>query len=169
MSVLIMISAQGVRLSTYQLQDIFEHLEVEELLLAKLSCKEWNKLSKTPKIKCNDVLRYGAFSGHKEICILAKKWGEESGTKMNWDQMLCNASYNGHREICDLAKKWGANDWNSMLCNASFNGHKDLCELAKKWGEESGTKMNWNTMFCCASSCSHKEICILAKKWGATG
>jgi hypothetical protein len=122
----------GLKLSIYQFQDIFKHLGDVELLFAKLSCQEWNKLSKTPNVGCDDVLFYGASKNHREICILAKKWGAN-----DWNTMLCGASYNGHRELCELAKKWGEEsgttmDWDYMLWNAS--GSKELCDLALEWG-----------------------------------
>jgi hypothetical protein len=56
------------------------------------------------------MLRHASYGGYKELCVLAKKWGEESGTEMDWEQMHRWASSEGNKEICDLAKKWGATE-----------------------------------------------------------
>jgi len=49
------------------------------------------------------MLANAAWSGHRDICILACKWG---ATDWNW--MLAWARNNLHDDLCILAREWGA-------------------------------------------------------------
>ena len=132
----------------------------------------------------------------RDLCISAHKRGLDSGTPMNYNDMLVVAVRRGNRDLCILAHEWAHEsplatrtelrtahhsspipiDFNDMLNIAAECGHRDLCELACKWTREwhsastgansSSTPLDFNGMLEHAARGGHRDICELAHKWG---
>ena len=124
------------------------------------------------------VLLKATKKGHRDICILAHKWGA-----LDFDGMLRYAALYGHRDLCILAREWIDNsfaNWKlgkgghyvnvnheGMVINAACGGHRDICELARKWNDEDHTALpiNFDHMLRSATEGNHQDICELAREW----
>jgi hypothetical protein len=130
----------------------------------------FKKIKKYPKLKeqilplektdhhwnIRRILIYAARDGHRDICLLVKKWGVKK-----FNPMLRMAAFGGHQDLCDLAIEWGANDYEGMLEMAAFGGHEKLCNIAHE--TEKISPDCWMIYY--AACGRHKKLCELSKKW----
>ena len=180
----------GVPLVNYS-NMLIEAAGINDPIHARECCiliRNWALAESPGPLHYNNMLVAAAKSGNYDICCLAREWGLESKTDMDYNNMLrsaaTSAAGSGNTEICVLARKWACEtqsgilpDYNEMLCSAAYAAQeyaRNICVLARKWereahGDEGVASMDYNGMITNAKHGTDnrrvRDLCILARKW----
>lgn len=121
-------------LDRYLIAHILRHLPSPLDAPLRATCHFWrNRISRPQRRTANRLLEIGARAnsvelcicarehgardfklmffiasvhGHREICILARKWIIANEDRVDYDIMLCCVAYIGRRDLCILARDW---------------------------------------------------------------
>lgn len=135
----------------------------------------------------DDLLCYGATSGKKDLCELAREHGathfdgaiecaaankqfEICKLLLEWypagqELMFMTAAAHNDPTICALAREKGARNLNAAIASAAANGYAQLCQTLLEWSVEMHARVWLSNVFIEGAKHSQISICELARDW----